>query len=491
MNKLIDGLSMMARTENGAPQYNSTGCHCLDFFAKIGSMRGQSEEAFRLFRLAFVEDPDIAIRILMWAYDCRGGAGEREIFKEIFLNAAKEGLLEPYWSLLLSKIPQLGRFDMLVDILSDERIKPFKNYQEKILKIIQHQLSYENALCAKWLPRQGLVAERVRNWLNVEKKEKLSRKDFRKLLVNLSAKGNVVEQKMSANHWDQIDFSKVPSIASARYANAFSKHEAARYQQYLKDVNAGKAKMNMNVAFPYDLVRMVKTTLPKDVIDAANTAYDQMTKNFVIDRNVLVMADVSGSMTLPVSGSVTARDIAVGTAICIAEHNTGCFKDCVLTFSDDVQLVKLKGTFAQKVYTLWQTQNPYGTNFERAYNIILDVAIRKGLKQEELPESILVITDMEFDMPENFDDAHINIIKERFEHYGYTAPNIIFWNVNQRSNGYALRSISENCAMISGYSIAIARTVFSSDEINPTEIMMKTVMIPRYDTHFDLTKMWD
>ena len=96
---------------------------------------------------------------------------------------------------------------------------------------------------------------------------------------------------------------------------------------------------------------------------------------------------------------------------------------------------------------------------------------------------------MEFDMSEDFDDVHINIIKERFEHYGYTAPNIIFWNVNQRSNGYALQSISKNCAMISGYSIAIARTVFSSDEINPTEIMMKTVMIPRYDPHFDITNV--
>lgn len=487
MTKLVDSLNKTATTENGALQYQSTGSCCLDFFTKVGSLRNHPDVAYRLFRHALIENRKVALMTLLWAYDCRGGAGERDVFKYIFTNALKDGLLKYGWAHILHHVPEYGRWDMLIDILSNDCVKDKEQIQWYILKTIEKALIQENALCAKWMPRQGYIAERIRNWMNKQKYEstKFTRKSFRQMLVNLSNKGNVVEQKMSANKWNDIEFSKVPSVASTRYAAAFTKHESDRYKQYLEDVKSGKAKMNMTVAFPHEIARMVKGHPDETVIKAANTAYDELTKKISIHDNVLVMADVSGSMLCPVSGSINAIDISVGTAICCADHITGPFKGYVLTFSDDVELVPLRGTFYDKYHRVMHTQNPYGTNFEKAYMTILEVAKRDHLKDEDLPSTLLVVTDMEFNCP-SFDNTHIENIKKQYDAFGYHMPKIVFWNLGQRSNGYGMTANIKDCAMISGFSPAILDTVFNGGDIDPISIMLKTVVTPRYDIFNDL-----
>lgn len=485
MSKLIDGLNKTARTENGALQYQNTGSYCLDFFTKVASMRGRNEEAYRLFKLASTENHKLALMILLWAYDCRGGAGEREVFKYILLNGIKDNELVYGWATIISHIPEYGRWDMLVEMLSDPIIEKCEAFQIWILKTITRGLIQENPLCAKWMPRQGRNAERIRNWLNKQKITQLTRKTYRQMLVRLSSNGNVVEQKMSSNQWDDINFSIVPSVAQTRYAKAFTKHTPERYKKYLDLVKSGRAKMQMTVAFPHECVRMLRGAgANPTVIDAANTAYEQLTKKININRNVLVMADVSGSMLTPVSGSINAMDISIGTAILVADHNTGPFKGHVLTFSDEPKLVKLSGQFYDKHQQIAHTQAPYGTNFVRAYMAILEVAKRDHLTNDDLPDTILVITDMEFDCAP-FDDTHMLFIKKNFELYGYKVPEIVFWNLNQRTNGYAITKNMTKCAMISGYSPAILNTVFSDGPIDPVSIMMKTVAIPRYDIFSD------
>ena len=74
--------SKWTKTENGADAKNTTDSALLDMFATIGSMRTRSEdEIIQKFELAFQEDPLGAMRCLFWARDCRGGAGERRVFR--------------------------------------------------------------------------------------------------------------------------------------------------------------------------------------------------------------------------------------------------------------------------------------------------------------------------------------------------------------------------------------------------------------------------
>ena len=82
--------SKWTKTENGADAKNTTDSALLDMFATIGSMRTRTEdEIIQKFELAFQEDALGAMRCLFWVRDCRGGAGERRVFRVLLPHIAK------------------------------------------------------------------------------------------------------------------------------------------------------------------------------------------------------------------------------------------------------------------------------------------------------------------------------------------------------------------------------------------------------------------
>ena len=71
-------------TENGMTTNSSTLNHCVDLFLQIGAMRGMDKKRLvSKFSKAYNEDALVAMRILFWARDVRGGAGERQIFRDL------------------------------------------------------------------------------------------------------------------------------------------------------------------------------------------------------------------------------------------------------------------------------------------------------------------------------------------------------------------------------------------------------------------------
>ena len=71
-------------TENGAATYLTTESDCLDLFATIGALRHVSESEIEArFMRAFTENRDIAMKLLFFARDIRGGLGERRVFRVI------------------------------------------------------------------------------------------------------------------------------------------------------------------------------------------------------------------------------------------------------------------------------------------------------------------------------------------------------------------------------------------------------------------------
>ena len=72
------------RTENLAMTWRSSGSENVDLFASIGALRSASdEEIVRRFIKAWAEDHDLAMKILFYARDIRGGLGERRVFRVI------------------------------------------------------------------------------------------------------------------------------------------------------------------------------------------------------------------------------------------------------------------------------------------------------------------------------------------------------------------------------------------------------------------------
>lgn len=100
-------------TENGMATNSSSLNHCVDLFFQIGAMRGQDKQRLiNAFTKAFSEDTLSAMRLLFWARDVRGGAGERKVFRDIIEYLAENRTETLRKNLHL--VSEFGRWDDLL-----------------------------------------------------------------------------------------------------------------------------------------------------------------------------------------------------------------------------------------------------------------------------------------------------------------------------------------------------------------------------------------
>jgi hypothetical protein len=111
-------ITQEARTENGMKAIASTANTVVDLFYKIGASRGK--DITKDFVAAFVENKELALRVAQWARDVRGGAGERQIFRDILVYLEKTDTEAA--SLVMNKVPELGRWDDLL-VFTDTALK--------------------------------------------------------------------------------------------------------------------------------------------------------------------------------------------------------------------------------------------------------------------------------------------------------------------------------------------------------------------------------
>mgnify|MGYP003346090127 FL=1 len=231
MNTFVNAVvNQEARTTNGMKARKQTANPAVDLFFKIGASRGK--DIVPDFTAAYVQDPNVALRIVAWSRDARGGAGERQIFRDILKHLENTNIKAAI--ALMAKVPELGRWDDLLVVEST-------SLKQIAFGMIQEALNADNGLCAKWMPRKGNIAVELREFLG------WSPKFYRKRLVELT---KVVEQNMCANTWDEINFSHVPSVASARYKKAFNRH-TEKYAEYVQSLVKGdnpEVKVNASVA---------------------------------------------------------------------------------------------------------------------------------------------------------------------------------------------------------------------------------------------------
>jgi hypothetical protein len=457
MDNFVDAMfSNDAFTNNGAVTNSTAGNSCLDLFFIAGASRFMSEEdIIKAFTRAYSEDKLTAIKILFWARDARGGAGEKRFF-QVIMRSLLVSDPEVYEQIAIH-IPVFGYWK---DIFIIERPT------EDTLNWLKHQLE-ENAnanLLAKWFPRKGEWFVAMHKYL------KVPAGTFRRLLSSLS---RTVEQKMCANEWETIHYSAVPSVAGKRYAGAFYKHDGIRYASYISDVMEGKEKMNASVLFPSDLVAKVFTE--HDVL-----AYNAMWKNLPnymegCTERILPVCDVSGSMT------GQPMEVSIGLGLYISERNEGPFKDVVLTFSESPQFHKISGvTLSERAHNLRQADWGMNTDLTKTFTVLLDRAVAGKVAQEDMPTKLLIISDMEFDQAcgkrTNFDT-----IKDMYAHCGYEMPGIIFWNVNGRLGNVPVKANTLNTALVSGYSPSIITNILGGKDLSPISVMMETIGNARYN----------
>jgi hypothetical protein len=453
-----------ARTDNGMKAQKSTMSAIVDLFYIVGSSRGKNLS--RQFESAIQQDEDLALRIALWARDARGGAGEREVFK--FLLTHLE-LSRPDFLLnsgFLAKVPELGRWDDLL-VLNDINVKM------KAFALIEAALAAGNGLCAKWMPRKGKVARELREYLH------LSPKAYRKLLVGLS---NTVEQKMCAKAFDQINYAHVPSLAMSRYMKAFSKNDAERFVAYRESLKKGETKINAKGVFPYDVIKALRHGGDSAVCDAQWDALP----DYMNDANVLPIVDVSGSMEQPVGGNanLSCLDVSLSLGLYCSSKNKGAFKDMYLEFSGDSDLKRVSGTLSQRMAQMNDQDWGMNTNLHKAFERILDVAVKGNVPAADMPTVLLIMSDMQFDSCAKHDDSAMSMIERKYAAAGYKVPVIVFWNISAGGKDNAPVSFNKKgVALVSGCSPAIMKAVLAADfdDLSPETIVRDAVSIPRYD----------
>jgi hypothetical protein len=407
------------------------------------------------------------LRVALWARDARGGAGERELFRQVlkYLEKNRPDLAEK----MLAKVPELGRWDDLFVFES-------KELKAKAYTMLGDALREKNGLAAKWTPRKGQVAREIREFFG------MSPKFYRKSLVEMT---KVVETQMCAKQWDEINFSHVPSVASARYKKAFNRN-TTKFAEYVAALVKGedpKVKVNAGAVFPYDVLKGVAYASYNKVETDHIVKQWEALENFVGDANILPLVDVSGSMSCSAgkSGSVSCMDVAVSLGLYLADKNKGKFKDTFLTFSAKPELLHLKGNVVQKMQQMVKSEWGMNTDLVKAMDKILQTAVQGGVPQDEMPSMLLILSDMQFDQCARFDDSAMQMIERKFTAAGYNVPQIVFWNLNASDN-VPVKSDKSGAALISGFSPAIVKAVLSADtsEFTPEAIMLKAIMVDRY-----------
>jgi hypothetical protein len=470
--KLVDALQTKNTvTENGMVTNSSSLNDCVNLFFQIGAMRGQDKtRLINTFVKAYEENALTAMKILFWARDVRGGAGERQIFKDIVKYLA--GSRTESMRKNLGLISEFGRWDDLLSLVGT----PLEN---DALTLISDALKNGDGLAAKWMPRPNVNnREKKRQASALRKFLKLTPATYRKMLSELSS---TVEQLMCANEFGKINYSHVPSKAMSDYMRAFGKRDGERFTSFIESVKKGDVKINAGAVYPYDVVKNLKYGSS----DGADVQWDAL-PNYLENNNeqFLPVVDVSGSMECPAGNNpnVTCMDVAISLGLYISERNEGAFKDSFITFSDRPSLQVLKGSLSERYKQLSNADWQMSTNIERVFTTILNSAVSNNVPQSEMPTMVLILSDMEFNQGTrgNWDKSAQEIFESKFAEAGYKMPKIVYWNINARNNNFPVQFNKEGVGLVSGFSPSLLTSVLSGKDLTPFSMMMEVVGSERY-----------
>lgn len=487
-------------TENGAFAYNSTAQGAmLDLFSQIGALRPRTErEIEQKFAAAFKEDKLLATKMMFYAGDIReGGLGERRTFR-ICLHWLAENHPEIV-AKNIQLIPFYNRFDSLFTMVGTEcEALMWELIAETLTKDVRAMKSSTAtkhvpvSLLAKWMPSENTSSAKTRALATKAIRAlKLTPRSYRRMLSALRKHIGITERMMSAGEWGMIDYAKVPSYAMHNYGSAFAKHDHERFDAYLKSVNKGEAKIHAGVLYPYDLVekyfsrgwsysgRSYGDCYLETKEDAVVEAQWKALPNYLTNpMNAVVMADVSGSM----SGRPMATSI--GLAIYFAQHNTGLYHNQYMTFTSDPHFINLRegASLLQNVQQVASAGVGYSTNLQAAFDEVLRTAVNHRVPASEMPETFVVISDMEIDhyMRPGRHWDFLDVMRAKYERYGYKLPKIVMWNVNARKD--TVLSQSEDVIFISGQSASSFKALCQNlDGITAYELMLQVLNGKAYE----------
>lgn len=476
MNEFLNALkndSNYGYTENGGVKHNSTMSKVLDMFGMGGSMRNRSEDdIIHMFRCAYGEDATLALRCLFYLRDVRGGQGERRFFRTV-IHWMGDHMVEEVEH-LIPLISEYGRWDDLFELFNTK-------CEPAMLGYIYHTIhKNEDHLIYKWLPSINASSRTTKSHgRKIAYEFDMTEREYRKMLTEGRKACNLVESLMSQNHWDQIAFDKLPSRAGLLYKKAFMRREEtkARYAEFM---NSDKTKVNASVLNPVDIAHQIYNSYGRPSATERN-AWQKYWDNL---RDYYNGREEPGIAVVDVSGSMYGQPLeaAVSMGAYIAERGKGPFQNHFITFTNYPELVEFTGNdiydkFMRASRAAWGGS----TNIEAVFDLLLTTAIEHKTKPEDMPKTLYIFSDMEFNgcitsgspcrdiwssrgMLRS--EGQINTVIEaqarKWQRYGYKIPRVIFWNLDARHDN--IPAIGDGFSYVSGFSMNMVECILSGKD---------------------------
>lgn len=480
MNTFMDSLirtTNFTETENGAIAHKSTLNKIYDMFALGGAYRNRTDEdCILLFKNALEEDETLALKCLFYLRDIRGGQGERRFFRVCFNWLAKNYPEIARRNLI--NLAEYGRYDDLYCVVGTPVEKDmFALIKEQLEKDIASMNESEKSgvsLLAKWLKSENASSKETKMLGNKTRIALgLTHKSYREILSVLRTRINIVEKLMSEKRFNEIEYSKIPSKAGLIYRNAFAKRDAERYKEFMA---SKETKVNAGVNYPYEMVREVTKHLnhyywekdyewTEEERNSLQKFWDQQ-KDYLngIPCKMIGVIDTSGSMTGASGNNVAPINVAISIGMYAAERLGGPFKNHFITFASQPQLIEIEGIdFVDKVKRIYDKNLVDNTNLRAAFDLIKNIALQPDVKKEDVPNKLVVVSDMEIDGGSYWRNEATRItemesIRNEWKALGLEMPQLIYWNVNARQN---LILDSDEATYVSGCSPVIFESILT------------------------------
>ena len=468
-------------TENGAATLRSTGSDCLDLFATIGALRNaEDQEIIVRFARAYAEDRDLAMKMLFYSRDIRGGLGERRVFRTILKHLADVQPESVRKNLHL--VSEYGRWDDLTVLFGTK-------CEKEAMTVIKEQLAKDLAtldagenvsLMAKWLPSINTSsAGAVKDAKRIAKALGMTEAQYRKTLVRLRAKIRIIENNLRQKDYT-FEYSAQPSKAMLKYRKAFRRNDEERYKAFLSRVEKGEETVHTGTLYPYDIVEKALRFRGDETERKALDVTWNALEDYAPQGNALCVIDGSGSMYW--GGTPIPATVALSLGMYFAERCKGEFHNHFITFSHNPKLVEIKGKdLVEKVQYCETFNECANTNIQKVFELILSTAVKNKLPQEELPETLYFISDMEFDSCANGADlTNFEYAKKLFEDHGYKLPQVVFWNIQSRNQQQPVKMNEQGVILVSGCTPRIFSMV-ANGKFDPVLLMKEVLLSKRYE----------
>jgi hypothetical protein len=202
------------------------------------------------------------------------------------------------------------------------------------------------------------------------------------------------------------------------------------------------------------------------------------------DERIIVIADTSGSMSSIIGGSVEAIHVSMGMALYCSDKigKKNPFYRKFIEFSCEGRFRDWSTeSFSHAIHN--HTGAVGSTRIDKALDLILKTAMKYDIKDEEMPTTLLIISDMQFhdgtaDRP-YWDKTprkkgEVELALQRWTDNGYTIPKIVYWNTAAYS-GSPAEADTDNIALVSGFSPSILKAIFEGTDFSPEAIMYRAL----------------